>query len=145
MDLAAGDGGKLVAALDEAGWVRIWDLSGARARPKHWDVDAGADASGLVADVASPWIAVRAPGAVKLLRGGAPVGLLACAEQNPQVAFQQAGVLAVGGERLDVWDLAEGHLGGASHQVVALAAGSGRLVIATPDGTLWEAAAPQTK
>ena len=145
VDLAAGDGGKLVAALDEAGWVRIWDLSGARARPKHWDVDAGADASGLVADVASPWIAVRAPGAVKLLRGGAPVGLLACAEQNPQVAFQQAGVLAVGGERLDVWDLAEGHLGGASHQVVALAAGSGRLVIATPDGTLWEAAAPQTK
>lgn len=131
--VTAGDSARIVVGLWESGAMRIWDIAES-SRPSYKDIGVGSVARSLEADSKSSWIAVPIEGQVRLFNGAESAGAIAVAGE-PRVLFWRPGVAAILSDRLDVWELDRGHLGSCD-DVVAMATGGGRLVVATRDGML---------
>jgi hypothetical protein len=148
--LAVGDHATLAASLDEAGTLRFWSL--APKKPKLVAVHHRAAHRGLVMDPASSFSATASPTNVQIWSGALPMrplegpGELAAEpwwDDWAPAGFVREGVLAVGGEGVDVWDAAKGvHLGRWEGAVTSLAVSGGRLVVGDAEGGVWDVRVP---
>lgn len=146
--LALGNEGKLVAALFFDGGLMIWDISGPKVKTVGAHVRAAPRA--LVTDPQSAWVATPSIHEVLTWKEGQKARSLE-GSGAPEIrrdelwseaglaVFIRAGVVAVGGQSVDIWDLAASrHLGQWDKPVAAMAAAQGKLFVGDAEGNIWE-------
>lgn len=149
--LVVGNEGKFVAILFFDGGLMVWDISGPKV--KHLGAHVRAAPRALVADPFSTWMVTPSVHEVKTWKGGQPARSLE-GSGAPEVlrdelfaetglaVFLRPGVVAVGGQSVDVWDLAGSrHVGKWDKPVTALADAQGKLFAGDTHGNIWEIAA----
>lgn len=146
--VAAGNGGKLVASLFVDGSLMIWDISGPKIKAlgRHYRTAPRA----LAADPGSSWVVTPGTKEVLTWKNGQPAralegsGPLAVCrgqwgEEAGIAAFVRPNVVAVGGQSVDVWDLDQSqHLGRWDKPVTAMVAALGTLFVGDTDGNIWK-------
>lgn len=146
--VASGNAGKIVAALFFDGSLMIWDISGAKVKALCRIPRAAPRA--LVADPGSSWVVTPSVNEVITWKDGQRARSLVGAgpvAARPDWHFEEAGlavfvrpnILAVGGERVDLWDLERSeHLGTLDKPVTTLVSAAGKLLAGDAQGTIWE-------
>lgn len=146
--LGLGNEGKLVSALFFDGGLMIWDISGPKVKQLGAHVQAAPRA--LVTDPRSMWVVTPGVREVKTWKEGQRARSLE-GSGAPEVhrdelyaeaglaAFVRPGVVAVGGQSVDVWDLpASRHLGTWDKPVAAMRAAQDKLFVGDAAGNIWE-------
>ena len=142
--LGAADGGSLGAALASTGALWFWNL--ALKKPKLLARHDRVEGPILAADPGSTLVVTAGPDTIQVWKSGLPARSLPGAgpvsgvlePREALAVFVRPGILAAGGEGLDVWDAATSrHLGRWSSPVTCLATGGGTLLAGDAKGGVW--------
>lgn len=146
--LGVGNAGKLVAILFFDGGLMLWDISGPKV--KHLGAHVQAAPRALVTDPFSTWVVTPSIHEVKTWKDGQPARSLE-GSGAPEVhrdelfaeaglaVFIRAGIVAVGGQSVDLWDLAASrHLGRWDKPMTTMATAQGKLIVGDARGNIWD-------